>query len=52
MCSTNLVTEIQLKLSNERALSTGESSFCEYVTLLQSFHRSTLSKYLHFAQNF
>ena len=28
---------------NERALSTGESGTCDYVTLLQSFRRGTLS---------
>ena len=41
MSSANLVAEIQFKLSNERALSTGEPCTCEYVTLLQTFHRDT-----------
>ena len=41
--SENVVAEIQLKLLNKRALSTGEPCTCEYVTLLQSFHRGTLS---------
>ena len=31
------------KLCNKRVLSTGEPCTCEYVTLLQSFHRGTLS---------
>ena len=44
--SANVVAEIKLKLCNERderAVSTGEPCTCEYVTLLQSFHRGTLS---------
>ena len=49
---TNVVAEIQLKLLNERALSTGEPCSCEYVTLLQSFHRGTLSIHWYIAQNF
>ena len=40
------VAEIQLKRLNERALRTGEPCTCEYVTLLQSFQRGTLSTYL------
>ena len=51
MNSANVVAEIQLKLFNERALSTGELCTCEYVTLLQSFHRGTLSIYWYIAQN-
>ena len=43
MSSANVVTEIQIKLLNERALSTEEPCTCKYVTLLQSFHRGTLS---------
>ena len=39
----NLVTEILLKLSKESVLNTGEPCTCKYVTLLQSFHRMTLS---------
>ena len=49
---TNVVAEIQLKLLNERALSTGEPCSCEYITLLQSFHRGTLSIHWYIAQNF
>ena len=49
---TNVVAEIQLKLLNERALSTGEPCTCEYVTLFQSFHRGTLSIHWYIAQNF
>ena len=48
----NFVTEIQLKLLNERTLSTGVPCTCEYVTLLQSFHRGTLSIHWYIAQNF
>ena len=36
----------------EGALSTGEPGTCEYVTLLQSFHRSTLSIHWYIAQTF
>ena len=43
MSSANLVVEIHQKLCNKRVLSTGEPCTCEYVTLLQSFHRGTLS---------
>ena len=43
MNSVNVVVEIQLKRLNERALSTAEPCTCEYVTLLQYFHRGTLS---------
>ena len=50
--SANVVTEIQLKLRNERALSTGEPCTSEYVTLLQSFYRGTLSIHWYIAQNF
>ena len=45
MSSANLVVEIQFKLLNERALRTGEPCTCEYFTLLQPFHRGTLSIY-------
>ena len=51
----NLVAAIDKKLWNERALeckSTGEPCTCEYVTLLQSFHRDTLSMYWYIAQKF
>ena len=41
MSSANFVAEIQLKRSNERALSTVEPCTCEYATLLQSFYRGT-----------
>ena len=47
----DVVAEIQLKLSNERALSTGGPWTCEYVTLLRSFHRGTLSIHWYIAQN-
>ena len=52
MSSANIVAEIQFKLLNERVLSTGEPCTCEYVTLLQSFHRGTLSIHWCIAQNF
>ena len=52
MNSANLIAEIQLKLSDERALSTGEPCTCESVTMLQSFHRGTLSIHWYIAQNF
>ena len=50
--STNLATEIHQKLFNTRVLTTGEPCTCEYVTLLQSFHRGTLSIHWYIAQNF
>ena len=43
MSSANVVAEIQLKRLNESALTTGEVCTCEYVNLLQLFHRDTLS---------
>ena len=49
--SANLVSEINQKLRYKRFLSTGEPSTCEYVTLLQSFHRGTLSIHWYIAQN-
>ena len=52
MSPANLVTEIHQKLCKNRALSTGEPCTCEYVTLLQSAHRGTLSIYWYIAQNF
>ena len=52
MRSANVVAEIQFKPLNERALSTGEPCTCEYVTLLQSFHRGTLSIHWCIVQNF
>ena len=52
MRSANLVAEIHQKLCNKRALSTGEPCTCEYVALLQSFHRGTLSMHWQIAQNF
>ena len=52
MSSANVVAKIQFKLLNERALSTGEPRTCENVTLLQSFHRGTLSINWDIAQNF
>ena len=47
----NVVIEIQFKLLNEIAMSTGEPYTCEYVTLPQSFHRGTLSLHWYIAQN-
>ena len=47
----NIVAEIQFKLLNEKVLSTGEPCTCEYVPLLQSFRRGTLSIYWYIAQN-
>ena len=47
MSSANIVAEIHQKLCHERTLSTGEPCTCEYVTLLQSFHRCTLSLSIH-----
>ena len=41
-----------LETCNKRVLSTGEPCTCEYVTLLQSFHRGTLSIHWYIAQNF
>ena len=52
MSSANLVAEIHQQLWNKRALITGEPCTCEYVTLLQSFHRGTLSIRWYIAQNF
>ena len=52
MNSANVVAEIQFKLLNESALNSGELCPCEYVTLLQSFHRGTLSIQWCTAQNF
>ena len=51
MSSASLVAEINQKLCNKRILSTGDPCTCEYVTLLQSFHRGTLSIYWYIAQN-
>ena len=47
MSSANIVAEIRFRRLNERALSIGE-----YVTLLHSFHRGTLSLHWYIAQNF
>ena len=52
MSSTNRVAEIDQKLCNKRVLSTGEQCTSQYVTLLQSFHRSTLSIHRYIAQKF
>ena len=51
------LSEIMLRLSNERALRTGEPCTCEYVTLLKSFRKETLqrnigNKHWNIAQNF
>ena len=50
--SANVVAEIQLRLLNERPLSTGEPCTCEYVSLLQSSQKGTLSIYCYIAQKF
>ena len=50
--SANLVPETHYKISNQGSSCTGEPSNCEYGTLLQSFHRGTLSIYWHIAQIF
>ena len=50
--SANLVAQIHQKLFNRRVLSTGDPCTCENVTLLQSFHRGTLSIHWYIAQNF
>ena len=50
--SANVVAEIHQKLCNKRVLSTGKPCTCEYVTLLQSFHRATSSIHWYIAQNF
>ena len=52
LSSANTVAQIHQKLCNRRALSTGEPCTCESVTLLQSFHRGTLSIHWYIAQNF
>ena len=52
MSSAKLATENHQKLCNKRVLSTGEPCACEYVTLLQSFHRGTLNIHWYIAQNF
>ena len=51
MSSANVVAEIQFKLLNENALSTGEPCTCKYVTLLQSFDRLSIHDW-YIAQNF
>ena len=51
LSSANLVAKIHQKLCNKKVLSTGDPCTCEYVTLLQSFHRGTLSIYWYIAQN-
>ena len=52
MSSVNHAEEIQLKILNERVLSTGESCTSEYVTFLQSYERGTLSIHWYVAQSF
>ena len=39
------------KLCNKRVLRTEKPCTCEYVTLLQSFHRGTLSIHWYIVQN-
>ena len=43
MRSANLAAEIRCKRRNKKALIIGELFTCKYVTLLQSYNRSTLS---------
>ena len=52
MNSANLVPEIHQKICNKRGLSTEEPCSCKYATLLQSFHRGTLSIPWYKGQNF
>ena len=52
MSSANLVAEIHQKLCEKRVSSIGEPCPCEYVTLLQLFHRVTLSTHWYIAENF
>ena len=44
MSSASLVAEIQFKILNERALSTGEPCTCEYVTMLFNMFSCEFSK--------
>ena len=50
--SVNLLALIHQNLWNKRLLSTGEPCTCEYTTLVQSFHRGTLSTHRCKTQNF
>ena len=52
MSFAKVVAEMQFKLLNERALSTGKPWPCKYVILHQSFHRGTLIIHWYIAQNF
>ena len=52
MSSANLVAQIHQKLCNKRDLRSGGPCTGKYVTLLQSFHRGTLSIHWYIAQNF
>ena len=52
MRSANLFSEIHENRCNKRVLSTAEPCTCEYVTLLQSFHRGTLNIHRYIVQNF
>ena len=51
MNSANIVAEIQFKFLKKGILSTGEPCTCEYVGLLQLFHRGTLSLHWYIAEN-
>ena len=51
MSCSNIAAEIHWKFWNKRALRSGEPCTCEFVTLLQSFHRNTLSIHWYIAQN-
>ena len=52
MSSANPVAEIHWKIWSERALNTGESYTCEYVTLFQLCHRVALRMHWYVAQKF
>ena len=51
MSSVNTAAEIHQKLCNKRPLSAEEPCTGQYVTLLQSFHRVTLSIHCYIAQS-
>ena len=43
MSSANLFAEVQLKLSNEKDLRTGEPHTYVHIAFLQSFHKYTMA---------
>ena len=51
-CQNCMSSANHQKLCNKRVLSTREPCTFEYVTLLQSFHRGTVSIHWYIAQNF